>query len=90
MFPITGADGVSGWAGIIALADEADVQPVELVTVNVYVPAAMPEKTVVVPDPVVVAPPGLSVTVHVPEEGKPLNAMLPVARVQVGEVIVPI
>ena len=34
-----------------------------------------------------VAPPGL--IVHVPAAGKPLNATLPVARAQVGWVIVP-
>lgn len=35
-----------------------------------------------------VDPPGLRVSVHVPEEGKPLNATLPVASVQVGWVMV--
>ena len=34
-------------------------------------------------------PEGLPTTVHAPA-GKPLNATLPVAMVQVGEVIVPI
>ena len=40
--------------------------------------------------PVVVDPPGLRVRVHVPDEGNPLNATLPVASVQVGWVMVPI
>jgi hypothetical protein len=44
----------------------------------------------VVPEvPVIVAPPGLAVTVHAPLDGKPLNDTLPVANVHVGCVIVP-
>ena len=54
----------------------------------------MPEERVeivtVVPDPVVVIPPGFLVKVHVPEAGNPLKATLPVPTVQVGWVIVPI
>jgi hypothetical protein len=42
-----------------------------------------------VPDPVVVVPPGLRVNVHEPEDGKLLRATLPVATEQVGWVIVP-
>jgi hypothetical protein len=44
---------------------------------------------VLVPDPVVIVPPGVLVNVHVPVAGKPLNITLPVGRVQVGCVIVP-
>ena len=44
---------------------------------------------VVVPLPVVVAPPGLAVTVQVPVAGSPLSATLPVATLQVGWVIAP-
>ena len=44
---------------------------------------------VVVPEPVVVAPPGLALTVHVPEAGKPLRSTLPVGVVQSGSVTVP-
>lgn len=44
---------------------------------------------VVVPVPVEVAPPGVTVTVHVPLDGKPLKATSPVAIVQLGCVIVP-
>ena len=44
---------------------------------------------VLVPVPVVVVPPGVLVNVHVPVEGKPLNTTLPVAKEQVGCVIVP-
>ena len=88
---ITGAVGVTGCAGIRALPDEGEVHPRELVTVKVYVVAAVrPGKVPVAPVPVIVAPPGIAVTVQVPEPGKPLKATLPVARVHVGAVIVPI
>ena len=49
----------------------------------------MPENVVDEPVPVAVAPPGVAVTVHVPE-GKPLKATLPVATEHVGWVITPI
>ena len=39
--------------------------------------------------PVLVTEPGLRVNVHVPLEGKPLNATLPVANAHVGCVSVP-
>ena len=52
-------------------------------------PAFNPLKVVVVPVPVVVVPPGLAVTVHVPEAGKPLRSTLPVGVVQSGSVTVP-
>ena len=42
-----------------------------------------------VPVPVVVAPPGLRVSIHVPEAGSPLRATDPVDTAQVGCVIVP-
>jgi hypothetical protein len=38
---------------------------------------------------VVVVPPGILVSVQVPEAGKPLKTALPVATVQVGWVLVP-
>jgi len=44
---------------------------------------------VLVPEPVVVVPPGVLVSVHVPVAGKPLNTTLPVATAHVGCVIVP-
>jgi hypothetical protein len=44
---------------------------------------------VVVPVPVVVDPPGVRVSIHVPLEGKPFIITLPVATVHVGWVIVP-
>ena len=69
--------------------DAADVQLAALVTVKEYEFAASPSKVVVVPDPVVVEPPGLAVTIHVPDAGKPLRNTLPVTVEQVGCVIVP-
>ena len=42
-----------------------------------------------VPVPVVVVPPGDLVKVHVPVAGNPLRTTLPVAKAQVGWVIVP-
>ena len=44
---------------------------------------------VVAPVPVVVAPPGVAVTVHEPELGNPLKSTLPVGVVQSGSVTVP-
>jgi len=44
---------------------------------------------VLVPEPVVVIPPGDRVKVHVPAEGNPDKTTLPVARAQVGWVMVP-
>jgi hypothetical protein len=44
---------------------------------------------VLVPVPVVVVPPGVLVNVQVSVAGRPLNATLPVAKAQVGWVIVP-
>jgi tetrahydromethanopterin S-methyltransferase subunit B len=44
---------------------------------------------VVVPDPVVVIPPGVLVKVQLPAAGKPFNTKLPVETEQVGWVIVP-
>jgi len=41
------------------------------------------------PVPVVIAPPGFRVTVHVPLTGKPFNTTLPVDKMHVGCVMVP-
>jgi len=60
------------------------MQPAELVTVKLYVPAVKPDIVLVDPDPEIA--PGL--IVHVPD-GKLLNATLPVAIEQLGCVIVP-
>jgi hypothetical protein len=59
-------------------------------TVKVYVPAARPVNVPVVPLPVMVCPPGLAVTVQVPDDGRPLRATEPVDTVQVVWVMVPI
>jgi hypothetical protein len=88
--PTTGADGVTGWTFIVADVEETEVHPEDVnVTVKVYVPAANPEKFAVVEEPVIVAPPGLAVTVQA-VVGKPLKATLPVATAHVGWVIAPI
>ena len=47
------------------------------------------DTVVVVPDPVVVVPPGLRVSVQVPDDGRPLKATLPVDVAHVGCVIKP-
>ena len=60
-----------------------------MVTVKDNDPAGSPVTVVLVPLPEVVTPPGLRVNVHVPDEGSPLSATLPVATVHVGWVIVP-
>ena len=72
------------------MPEAPDVQPEEVkFTVNVYVVLAdNPEKLAVVAEPVMVAPPGLAVTVHA-AAGKPLRATVAVANAQVGWVIVP-
>ena len=44
---------------------------------------------VLVPVPVAVVPPGVLVTVHVPDDGKPFKTTLPVATAHVGWIIVP-
>ncbi len=80
--------GMVGTAGCVLMttgAEAADVHPFELVTVNVYVPAARPVTVTVAVEPVIL--PGL--TVQLPE-GSPPRTTLPVELVQVGWVIVPI
>ena len=52
-------------------------------------PEDNPDTVVAAPVPVLVTEPGLRVSVHVPLEGKPLNATLPVANTHVGCVSVP-
>src|SRR5665647_1131491 len=63
--------------------------PLRLVTVKVYVPAVSNEIVELVPEPVVVVPPGDFVSVQVPVAGKPFKITMPVATAQVGWVIVP-
>jgi hypothetical protein len=81
--PTTGVVGTLG-AAVSAAVNDVVEEHVPLLTVNVYVvPAVNPEIVVVVPVPVAV-PLGEPVTVHVPLDGKPLKATLPVATVHVG------
>jgi hypothetical protein len=87
--PTVGAEGALGTALIRIFADEVEIHADALVTVYEYVPAARPVIVVLVPEPVVVVPPGVLVSVHVPEAGKPLNTTLPVGTAHVGCVIVP-
>ena len=61
------------------LADATEVQPLELVTVKLYVPGASPEIVVLEVDPV--TKPGLIVQVPA---GKLLSITLPVGTVHVG------
>ena len=87
--PTVGAVGVEAWVLIVTLADAGEIQPKALVTVNEKVPAASDEIVELVPEPVMVVPPGDLVRVHVPEAGNPDKTTLPVARAQVGWVMVP-
>lgn len=82
--PTDGTEGVEGCALITALADDADVQPDEFVTVKVYILAGSPEIVTVVPVPEYVSPPGVLVMVHVPAGGNPLSTTLPVSTAHVG------
>lgn len=82
--PTVGAVGVVGWVLITTFAEDADTHPDALATVKVYVPAASDEIVELVPVPVVVAPPGERVSVHVPEDGNPESTTLPVATEHVG------
>jgi len=81
---IIGADGVTGCVLMTTLPDAGEVQPAEFVTVNVYVPAVIPDMILLVPVP---APaPGLMVQFPV---GKSFKVTLPVETVQVAWIIVP-
>jgi hypothetical protein len=89
LVPTVGADGEPGTALITISDDEDEVHPAELVTVKVYVPGASPVMVVLVPDPLVIVPPGVLVKVHVPLPGKLFNPALPVGTAHVGCVIFP-
>lgn len=77
--PTTGTVGTAGCVFMTTGTDAADMQPLELVTVNVREPAARPVTVTVGVEPVML--PGL--TVHVPA-GSPSSTTLPVETVQVG------
>jgi hypothetical protein len=87
--PITGASGTGGGVFMTTLADAADIHPVALVTVKVYVPVGRPETVVLDPVPLEITLSGLRVNIHVPEDGNPLRITLPVAKVHVGWVLAP-
>jgi hypothetical protein len=76
----------TGTVCITIFSRGAEVHPVALVTVKEYVPGDNPEIDVWVPAPVEF-PPGVMVSVHVPEDGRPVNWTLPVCTEQVGWVI---
>lgn len=87
--PTVGVTGIPGWALIRTSEEATEVQPVELPTVNVYVPTSRPEIVFVDPVPEVVNPPGERVRVHVPAAGNPFSTTLPEDMLHVGCVIVP-
>lgn len=87
--PMTGAEGVSGWALITTLDDRPETQPSALVTVKLYVPGTRPETEVLDPVPVTVLPPGVTVTVHSPVAGRLFRMTLPVGSEHDGCVTVP-
>jgi hypothetical protein len=71
-------------------ADDAEIQPAELVTVKEYVPSTKLEIVIVLPLPVDVKLPGESVNCQVPLTGNPFITTLPVGESIPGWVIVPI
>ena len=75
---------------ITTLADEPDEQPPAFLIANVYVPGNKSETVVLIPVPCVSIAPGFLISVHVPDEGNPLNMTLPVDIEQSGCVLVPI
>ena len=81
-----GDEGVIGWALITAFAEDGEEHPATEATVNVYVFAVKLENVPVVvgPVPVIVVPPGATVTVQVPAAGRPLKSTLPVEIEHVG------
>jgi len=81
-----GVAGGDGWALITIFPDDTEIHPeTPSVTVYVYVvPAASPFIVVLVPEPVVIVPPGVRVNVQVPDDGSPFNTTLPVATAHVG------
>jgi hypothetical protein len=86
---MAGAFGVTGWLLITTFDETAEVHPEELATVKANVPVEMPDIVELVPVPVFIIPPGNLVTVQDPVEGNPLSITLPVERVHVGLVMVP-
>ncbi len=79
-----GAAGVAGCGLITTFIDAGEVHPSALVTVKLYVPAASPVMVLLVPVSIVGIPPGILVSIHGPDEGKPFKTTLPVATAQVA------
>jgi hypothetical protein len=75
IIPITGEDGVPGGEIITTSVEGREIQPAEVVILNLYVPGIRFAIVVLVPVPVIA--PGL--IVHIPVAGKPFNITLPVA-----------
>ena len=69
---------------ITTFPDDGDMQPSAFVTIKVYVPGASPVIVALVPEPVVVVPPGLRVTIHSPDAGRLFSNTLPDGSAQVG------
>ena len=78
-----GAAGFTGIALINTLEEAKEIHLAAFVTLNVNVPEGIPLMVAVVVFPVVVIPPGLRVTIQLPD-GKPLNTTEPVDMVQLG------
>ena len=87
--PTTGAGGFGGGAGITKPTDGNDTHPKWLVTVKINVPGVIPETVLLVPVPVVVIVPGYMVSVQAPSPGNSVIFTLPVARLHVGDVMLP-
>jgi hypothetical protein len=87
---ITGGEGVEGCSLITTLSDGMETHPCELVTVKVYVLPAVSDIVVLVPELLLVNPPGFCVTVQLPDGGNPFRTTLLVDTVQLGCVTVPI
>lgn len=82
--PMEGAAGIGGCTLTKTFPDGEEIQPVELVTVKVYVPAGSAEIVAVVPVPENVRPPGVLVNVQLPVTGNPLKTTVPVDIAHVG------
>lgn len=90
IMPTTGAEGVTGWAGITAPDEDAELQPDDnKVTEKVCVVlAGNPLNVAVAVLPLITKPLGAANTVQL-LVGKLLRATLPVDTLQVGGVTVP-
>ena len=76
--------GPFGAVLILTVDEEGEVQPELFVTVNELLPGDNPDMDFVDPVPEICVPPGVTVTIHVPEGGNPFRTTLPVAREHVG------